>query len=112
MTRQVKIIKGQEFWCLHPRMPEPTKGKIIAITDKADKLLGIEFPEPIDGFHNCDGRGKDEHCLWVLPRHILTDEEFEELKGIRQLSKEHAAQLEANDLEELDLSSELGPSSE
>lgn len=106
MTNQAKITKGQEFWCLHPRMPEPKKGVIIAITDKADKRLGIEFPEPIDGFHNCDGRGKDKSCLWVLPRNICTDEEYEELKQIRELSKEHAAELEANDLEELDLSAE------
>lgn len=104
MTKQLKISKGQEFWCLHPRMPQPIKGKIIALTDKADKLIGIEFPEPISGFHNCDGRGAQSSCLWVLPRHIHTDEEFEEVKKIRQLSQEHAAELEANDVEELDLS--------
>lgn len=103
MTKQAKIKKGQEFWCLHPRMAEPTKGKVVSLTNNRTKMIGMEFPEKIKGFHDCDGRGQESSCLWVKPRHILTDDEFEELKVARGKAKEHAKRVEAEDIEELDL---------
>lgn len=30
---------------------------------------GVEFEENVGG-HDCDGRGKQDHCLWASPRSL------------------------------------------
>lgn len=101
----MKVKKGQSFWCLHPRLSEPEKGTIIALTNNPAKMIGMEFKKAV-GLHSCDGRGADSSCLWVLPKHIVTDEKYEQIKKDRAVSIKHAEQLIGEDVQELDLSSD------
>lgn len=96
MTKVEKIQKGDKFVCMHPRMPAPFVGVVIALTTDPGKMIGLEFPDPI-GIHSCDGRGKDKHCIWVRPEHIATEEEFTQSLKVKEATKAAAAK----DLEEL-----------
>lgn len=71
----LKIKKGDIVICSHPRLSHPSKGIIIALTDEPGKMIGIELTEQV-GFHSCDGRGRDKHCVWARPEHIMTQEEY------------------------------------
>ncbi len=86
MTKVAKIKKDDRFVCLHPRMQGIYVGRVIALTTDPAKAIGLEFDEPV-GFHSCDGKGKDKHCIWVRPSDILTEEEH----TIRDKIKQDAA---------------------
>jgi hypothetical protein len=86
MTKIAKIKKGDKFVCLHPRMAQIYVGTVVALTTDPAKAVGLEFVEQV-GFHSCDGKGKDKHCIWVRPSDILTEEEY----AIRNKIKQDAA---------------------
>lgn len=53
----------------------PVLGRIIAITTKPGKTVGVEFEEPI-GLHSCDGRGKDKYCIWAALHHLVMPDQI------------------------------------
>lgn len=79
----VKIIKGSEVICVHPRLSQPIEGVVIALTSEPGKMIGLQLKEEA-GFHTCDGRGKDKYCIWVRPEHIMTKEELEASKKVKE----------------------------
>ncbi len=97
MTKVKKIVKGDVFICLHPRLGAAIPGKVIALTSDETKQIGLEFDQNVNG-HSCDGRGLDGHCLWVRPQYILTPAEYEQELKAKQAAADVIA---ANDLEEL-----------
>lgn len=89
---QVKEIKlGDKFYCFHKRLDKPVKGTVIALTNRPGKMIGLQFPNKMGG-HECDGKGKKGHCLWVTPQHILTEQEWKKEQAHRKKkAKEEAA---------------------
>lgn len=92
-----KIVKGDKFICTHPRLGDALIGTVIALTKDETKMIGLQFDEPMNG-HTCDGRGKDKHCLWVRPAHLMTVEDYEDQMKAKEAARELT---KANDLEEL-----------
>ena len=92
---EIKIKKGDVIFCVHrialgggttPGLP--IKGTILGITAKLNRQIAVELDEPIEGGHNCDGRGKDKHCVWCRPNHILTPAEWDvKLAAMKAASK-------------------------
>lgn len=96
MTNVKKIVKGDKFWCLGQGLQKPLYGTVIAMSSYLGKQIGLEFDEPIG--HNCDGKGKDGHCLWVRTFDILTDDEYKAKLEAEALTSEVLA---SGDLEEI-----------
>ena len=97
MTKAKKIVKGDKFVCLLPRLGTPLVGTVISLTTDETKQVGLEFDQQVNG-HTCDGRGKEGHCLWTRPAFLLTIEEYEQ-----QLKSKLAAadNIGGTDLDEL-----------
>jgi hypothetical protein len=77
-----KLRKGESYLIVgHECLEGPLKGKVIRLSDEAGKTVGVEFAEPIGGVdqdgqrwgvvHDCDGRGRMSHCLYVRPDQAL-----------------------------------------
>lgn len=96
MTKVNRIIKGDKFICIHPRVKGGHLGTVISITTNPTKNIGLQFDQPI-GFHSCDGKGKDGYCIWVRPSDIMTEEEYKEDQKIRNA----ASAVATTELEEL-----------
>ena len=72
--------------CGHPQ----TFNKYGRIIYNAGAYYGVEFEEDVSG-HNCNGHGKQGHCLWARPDSLLlawqintkpaSEREFITLKG-------------------------------
>jgi len=80
----IKIKKGDKVFCVHRKAIDggktpgmPISGIIIGITKKANRQIALELDEPVAFAHDCDGRGKKGHCIWVRPWHVLTPVEWE-----------------------------------
>ena len=44
-------------------------GKVIVEKAGPGREIGVEFEVYIGG-HCCEGKGKDGHCWWVLPKDV------------------------------------------
>ena len=102
----IKLKKGDEYWCVHPRLTrggDPLACKIIAFTTTASKQVGVEFAEDISGGHSCDGRGSDGKCLWVRVSDLTTDDMVKKLKKDAAMLKEHILKRDGEELEEIEV---------
>jgi hypothetical protein len=97
MTKAKKIVKGDKFVCLLPRLGSPLVGAVISLTADETKQIGLEFDQHVNG-HSCDGRGKEGHCLWTRPAFLLTIEEYEQQLKAKLAAADNVG---ANDLDEL-----------
>lgn len=86
MTQVKKINKGDKFVCTLARLPKPTLGTVIALTNEPGKLIGLEFAEDIKG-HSCDNRGKPGYCLWASKYDVLTEAEYADSLKVAQEAK-------------------------
>lgn len=89
MTQVAEINKGDKFWSTHRRLPKPMVGTVIVMTDEPGKLIGLEFEVDVGG-HSCDGRGANGHCLWTVPEHLLTDEEYTSQEAAKQAASPYS----------------------
>lgn len=103
----IKIKKGDTVFCVHRKAIDggtvpgmPIQGKIIGITSRENRQIAIELDEPVQFAHSCEGRGKDGHCIWVRPWHVLTPAEWETKKKELEEAAKNAAALET-EVEEL-----------
>lgn len=85
---EVTIKKGDEVYCVHRKAMDggsipgdPIKGKIITITKRLNRQIGVQLDEPVLGGHDCEGRGESGKCLWVRPWQILTPAEWASKKA-------------------------------
>lgn len=95
---ETKIKSGDDIICVHRSAivdGHPTKGKIIVITDRLNRQIGVQLEEKIRNGHDCDGHGQDGYCLWCRPWHVLLPAEWEEkqkeisaAKKAKNISKE------------------------
>ena len=83
----IKIKKGDVVFCVHRKAIDggqtpgmPIKGIILGITARANRQIAIELEEAVAFAHDCEGRGKEGHCIWVRPWHVLTPAEWETKK--------------------------------
>lgn len=87
-----EIKKGDVVFCVHRKAIEngkvpgmPIKGTVVGITERENRHIAIELDEPIPFAHDCEGRGKAGHCIWVRSWHVLIPAEWETQK--KQLEK-------------------------
>lgn len=97
---QIAIKKGDEVYCVHRKAVdggstpgEPIKGKIITITKRLNRQIGVELDEPIFGGHDCEGRGAAGKCLWVRPWQVLTPSEWAAKKADLEAAAVRAAEI-------------------
>ena len=100
MTKPANVKKGEKYWCVHRKLARPVLGTCIALTDNPGKAVAIEFEDKI-GIHSCDGRGKDGHCIWLLPGNLYTEDEYKLVKKKFEEQAEHAARISGKDVETL-----------
>jgi len=102
----LKIKKGDEYWCIHPRVIRggnpPLKGKIIVLSTGTSKQVGLEFAEDIGG-HTCDGRGENGKCLWVSVSDLATDNMAEKLKEDATRLKKDILERDGVEVEEFEV---------
>lgn len=97
---EIKIKKGDEIFCIHRKALQggktpgmPIKGKILAITKKLNRQIAVQLDEKIVNTHDCDGRGKEDHCLWCRPWHILTPVEWEKKRKVMEVAAKSTKEL-------------------
>jgi hypothetical protein len=96
------LKKGDEYWCMLPRLAEPKKGKIISLSTSTSKQVGLEFDEDVNG-HSCDGRGKQGYCLYCRVGHLANDDMLNAMKTQRQNDIDRVKNAEGDEVEEIDL---------
>src|SRR5262245_55306889 len=109
-TKVAKIKKGDKFWCVHRKLPQPKLGTVFCLTNEPGKLVGLEFTEPLpEGLNHLDGdgRGKLGLCMWAHPDHMLSEAEYKAQQEAETAAK--AARAAIKDLDELDVASLTPP---
>jgi hypothetical protein len=106
-----RVLKvGQTYWIVGSEdLAKPRQGKIIRLSTDPGKQVGIEFVDPVGGVdkngqpwgvaHDCDGRGKFNHCLYVRPDQVLDDRAVQVYQARRQAELADAGKYQ--ELEEL-----------
>ena len=104
---EIKIKKGDEIFCVHRKAIDggkepgmPIKGKIIGITNRANRQIAVELEEEVPFAHDCEGRGKPGFCIWCRPWHILTPSEWEAKKKQLEEAAKNAKDL-ATEVDEI-----------
>jgi hypothetical protein len=101
---------GQTYWIVGSEdLAKPRQGKIVRLSTDPGKQVGVEFVDPVGGVdrdgqpwgvtHDCDGRGKFNHCLYVRPDHVLDDRAVHAYQARRQAELNEVA--EYRELDEL-----------
>lgn len=83
MTQVAEISIGDRFYFVS----KDAIGTIIALTDIPGKMIGIELDDSV-GFHSCDGRGKEGHCVWAYPEDVLSETEYSDMKNAKAVVTE------------------------
>lgn len=91
-TADTEFALFDQYWCVHPKLPEPLLCTIIALTDAPGKLIGLDCGQDV-GLHTCDGRTDQGHGIWINPEFIYNETEWAAVE--EQLVAQAASRAEA-----------------